>query len=96
MRAVSATTSAENDGPDGGMISDDTRGAIQPIISTGMRYLLAVPRAARRGQNEVNSRSMNDGSGGGACGAAPGVAGGAAVATVGTASKPPLAKRNPP
>jgi hypothetical protein len=40
MRAVSATTSALNGGPDGGMISDDTRGAIQPIISTGM----ALPR----------------------------------------------------
>src|SRR5580700_4390904 len=36
MRAVSATTAASNAGPDCGMISDDTRGAIQPIISTGM------------------------------------------------------------
>jgi hypothetical protein len=37
MRAVSATTALLYDGPAGGMISDDTRGAIQPIISTGMR-----------------------------------------------------------
>src|SRR5688572_17111422 len=36
MRAVSARTSASNGGPVAGMISDATRGAIQPIISTGM------------------------------------------------------------
>jgi hypothetical protein len=36
MRAVSAITSASKGGPDGGIISDETRGAIQPIISTGM------------------------------------------------------------
>jgi hypothetical protein len=36
MRAVSAITSAANGGPDGGISSDATRGAIQPIISTGM------------------------------------------------------------
>jgi hypothetical protein len=41
MRAVSATISAENGGPDAGMISDETRGAIQPIISTGMVALRA-------------------------------------------------------
>jgi hypothetical protein len=39
MRAVSATISAENGGPATGMISDETRGAIQPIISTGMAAL---------------------------------------------------------
>src|SRR5271165_6817159 len=36
MRAVSAITSASNGGPDGGISSDETRGAIQPINSTGM------------------------------------------------------------
>jgi hypothetical protein len=36
MRAVSATTSALKGGPAAGMISDETRGAIQPIISTGI------------------------------------------------------------
>jgi insertion element IS1 protein InsB len=35
-RAVSAITSALKGGPGGGMISDDTRGAIHPIISTGI------------------------------------------------------------
>ncbi len=34
--AVSATTPASNAGPSGGISSDATRGAIQPIISTGM------------------------------------------------------------
>jgi hypothetical protein len=36
MRAVSAITVASNGGPDGGISSDETRGAIQPIISTGV------------------------------------------------------------
>jgi hypothetical protein len=36
MRAVSAITSASNGGPDGGISSEETRGAIQPIISTGI------------------------------------------------------------
>src|ERR1700722_2008792 len=36
MRAVSEMTLASKGGPDGGITSDDTRGAIQPIISTGM------------------------------------------------------------
>src|ERR1700731_2831960 len=39
MSAVSAITLASNGGPDGGMSSDETRGAIQPIISTGMATL---------------------------------------------------------
>src|SRR5208337_574212 len=36
MRAVSASTSASNGGPEGGISSEETRGAIQPINSTGM------------------------------------------------------------
>src|SRR5947207_4985285 len=36
MRAVSAITLASKGGPDGGISSEDTRGAIQLIISTGM------------------------------------------------------------
>src|SRR6516164_10504601 len=36
MRAVSAMTSASKGRPAGGISSDETRGAIQPIISTGM------------------------------------------------------------
>ena len=36
MRAVAAMTSVSKGGPDGGISSDETRGAIQPIISTGM------------------------------------------------------------
>jgi hypothetical protein len=36
MRAVSAITPASKGGPDGGISSDETRGAIQPIISTGI------------------------------------------------------------
>jgi hypothetical protein len=36
MRAVSAITFGSNGGPDGGISSDETRGAIQPIISTGI------------------------------------------------------------
>ena len=36
MRAVSAITSAAKGSPDGGMSSEETRGAIQPIISTDM------------------------------------------------------------
>jgi hypothetical protein len=36
MRAVSASTPASKGGPDGRISSEETRGAIQPIISTGM------------------------------------------------------------
>jgi hypothetical protein len=39
MRAVSPTTPASNGGPAGGMISEATLGAIQPIISKGMATL---------------------------------------------------------
>jgi hypothetical protein len=39
MRAVSATVSASKGGPAAGTISEATRGAIQPIISTGMATL---------------------------------------------------------
>jgi hypothetical protein len=35
VRAVSAITLASKGGPDGGISSDETRGAIQPITSTG-------------------------------------------------------------
>ena len=55
MRAVSAMTRASNGGPDGGMISDATRGAIQPIISTGMAKLYAAlaANAGRRWRQAV-------------------------------------------
>jgi len=36
MHAVSATVAASKTGPWGGIISEETWGAIQPIISTGM------------------------------------------------------------
>jgi hypothetical protein len=43
VRAVSAITSASKGGPDGGISSDETRGAIQPISSAGT----ATPSSAR-------------------------------------------------
>src|SRR5579864_1470402 len=54
MRAVSATTSAENGGPEGGMISEETRGAIQPIISTGMAALPGSSGASEPGLYHAN------------------------------------------
>jgi hypothetical protein len=36
MQAVSAITPASKGSPDGAISSDETRGAIQPIISTGI------------------------------------------------------------
>src|SRR5499427_10952855 len=48
IRAVSAITSALKGGPDGGMISDDTRGAIHPIISTGILIPLQAGSERRR------------------------------------------------
>src|ERR1700730_9652720 len=57
MRAVSASTLASNGGPDGGISSEETRGAIQPIISTGMAAPFS-PCAARalhlHGRGPVN------------------------------------------
>src|SRR5271169_7195317 len=47
MRAVSASTSASKGGPAGGISSDETRGAIQPIISTG-KATPSGPRTACR------------------------------------------------
>ena len=44
MRAVAAMTSALNGGPWGANTSDDTRGAIHPIISTGMVGSSSFPR----------------------------------------------------
>src|SRR5436190_10709860 len=51
MRAVSAITSASNGGPEGGISSEETRGAIQPIISTGMQRL---PASNLDGRGPVN------------------------------------------
>src|ERR1700687_3755345 len=61
MRAVSASTSAENGVPDGGMISDETRGAIQPIISTRMARPLSALPPISRGTSEPGSYHADKG-----------------------------------
>src|SRR5438067_10903812 len=62
MRAVSAITAASNGGPDAGISSDDTRGAIQPIISTGMATLSRTDVAShyQRSDNSSEKRGESD------------------------------------
>src|ERR1700738_4034226 len=58
MRAVSAITVASKGGPDGGISSDEIRGAIQPIISTGMAtpsQLNRDPPSVRRGRVQAGA-----------------------------------------
>src|SRR3954451_3576037 len=68
MRAVSATTPVSNGGPEGGISSDDTRGAIQQIISTGISISPAQDRShsdrnrseRQRPRNPTPARAAND------------------------------------
>ena len=53
-------TSASNGGPDGGISSDETRGAIQPIISTGIAPPPRLDRLSRLPASFRPSRSRPD------------------------------------